>query len=170
MVLTGLAYTDPPRVDPPPDKPIFDHLRVNFAWGFRCAGTYIDGSGRVYKYVCDKPDSSNPHFRTHIGGGDAVAERFYINDTLLYTVDSTRLVEMYRLLQIAVREPVIRTHRGYDMGGVGIHGLLYSDTSDVPIEVALVGSGDWSLRRQGPATDELLQWLGVNLRCGTVER
>jgi hypothetical protein len=157
--LVGLRCTGFVRTLPPADKPIFDQSRVNFAWGFQCSGMYIDGRGRVYKYVCDKPDSTNPEFQTRIIDRQAVDKRFYINDTLMCVVDSSRLVDIYQLLLLADREPVHRSHRGFDMGGRGITGFLYSDTSVVPKEIPLSGSGDWSLRREGPASDEILEWV-----------
>jgi len=147
-------------VKPPLDKPVFDFLRINWAWGFQCRGSYINGSGQVRTYVCDRPGDSVPEFRNPQDRIRAVQRRFYMNDTLVANRDSLEVLEMYQLLWQAEKEPLTEPRDlGADQGGRSIRGILYDTLSQQPRDVLLSEQGDRECHREGPASARLLKWL-----------
>ena len=139
---------------------IFDCHYVNFAWGYRLEGFYIDHNGNLYKYN----RHGNPWLPDSVRKGDAyypetdLLDKFQ-NKKLIGTIERTILEEKINLISEAARGTITRKQRGNDMGGRGCVAYYFDNNKKTYKEINLGSTGDFDEENSSDRAKELLIWL-----------
>lgn len=139
---------------------IFDCYHVNFAWGYRLDGFYIDKNGKIFKYN----RNGDPWLPDSVKQGGMVYPESdlydkYKNKQLIGNVEQQYLQSKIVLIQKAARGKLSRRHTGNDAGASGCVAYLFSPEKKEYREIRLGSSGDYEEINSSSAAHELFKWL-----------
>lgn len=144
---TGGKPTSEPDTTPVGDgKYLFEMTYVNYAWGYRLQGSYIDNRGNIYSY--QYPHGASPWTPADY---DSLTEaelraKYDSSATLIGHVDLSALRWMYSLIPAAeqgtITDPV---HVCSDFGKVDYLAYVYSPETQTYKTVLLYRAGDMAM-------------------------
>jgi hypothetical protein len=151
---TAFAMSGKP---PAKQKYLFEYSNINFAWGFKMSGIYIDGKGDVYKY--DRQSPWKPSGKASYLEAD-LREKYAHDKARIGTVSQSKLHEMYRLIKHAgdgqISEPV---HRCADFGTGTYTAYIYNKEGMSYTPVLLYQFGDVARKNTSEEAKKLYEWL-----------
>lgn len=145
----------------PDDQAIlFEVAYVNFAWGYRCEGWYIDGEGRRYSYSYARDDDpwrpQNPEAITE----QELLDKYSHGARFLGTVDPAAVATARSLIPASsVGRMSDRVSVCRDFGGAGYLAYVRDDSSLTYHPVLLYQQGDWAYRNLSAEARTLFDWL-----------
>ena len=139
---------------------VFECYSINFAWGHRHSGYYVDRHGGVHRY--DR--SGDLWLPESVQRGDALTpeadllEKFKTAER--YREVSPQLLnEKIRLLGRAAHGRITSEHEMADAGGHGCVGYLYDSEKALYRSIPLGSGGDIRVTNSAPEARKLKEWL-----------
>lgn len=145
--------------------PVFECYRVNFAWGFRMAGTMVDRSGDVYRYKVDDKDPrpAQPKDSEALLWPAAAMRARFSGLQPIRRVDSTQLAEKIRLIDKTVDGRLTRSDTGVrDAGLSTCHAYVFDAAREAYRDILLGSDGSVADTRFASSAAEaqtLIEWL-----------
>jgi hypothetical protein len=141
-------------------KVVFDCYYVNFAWGYKLSGVFIDSKGQVFKYN----RNGNPWLPPSVREGASVHPESellekYMNAEIVGQVDKTVLNEKIKLIGAASEGTITRTPHAKDAGGRGCVAFSYDEKNKSYKETRLGSRGNFTTTNSAPEAQELYYWL-----------
>jgi hypothetical protein len=141
-------------------KFLFEMTYVNYAWGYRLRGSYIDNHGNIYSY--EYPRGASPWTAAN---DDSLTEaelraKYDSSATLTGKIDLSELRRMYVLIPHAAQgtltDPV---HVCSDFGGLSYLAYVYSPETQTYKRVLLYTAGDLARKNMSDEADRLYRAL-----------
>lgn len=141
---------------------LFDITSVNFAWGYRLTGYYVDCAGAVYRYD-HSGEIWNPSAEP-IPAAELL-EKYSRERELVGKILIAELSAMFELVEAASAGPLDHpVDTGCRDFGVIVHyAYLYDTQVDAYRPVLLHQRGDWGQRNNAASAKILHDWLNEQL-------
>ncbi|MEP6941061.1 MAG: hypothetical protein ABI846_14940 [Rudaea sp.] len=172
LVSTAVAAQPPtgervPVAYPPAAKPapVFDCFHINFAWGFRLGGRFIDADGTIYRYEKQKPawlpqaiDENGARYLTQADLDAKYVERVKIGSIVASEIELHRAS-----IEAAAQGKLVQSGpAANDAGSSSCHAYVRDTGNDRYRDVNLGTDGgvsDAPLRNDSAQAQELIAWL-----------
>lgn len=139
---------------------LFEVESVNFAWGARQAGAYVDREGVVWSYRVDAPRPAEEREEREAWTAEELRAKYAQNRERIATVPPEEVARMAALVADAadgpLGEPVQRCN---DAGVVSFRAWRYDASSDLYRPVLLRAEGDRARANRSDAAETLVGWL-----------
>jgi hypothetical protein len=156
LLAQGAAQPATSRVVP--QRFVCERSHTNFAWGYRHAGVFVDGTGAIYSFSTVKHHARDPKTPAGLTEGDMEAK--YGPAKLVGTVPAERLLAMYRLIPAAAKgRQSRRTSFAFDFGSLVSSCYVFDAAAGRYQEVELDVKGDWAYHNLAPEAKTLASWL-----------
>lgn len=145
---------------------VFDCYDVNYAWGYRLSGFFIDRLGKVYRYRLSgtpwKPKLLRQGSSLYYAAAELVSK--FTNKTLWTNIDATVMQDKIALIDNAATGAVTyRNMRGADQGRNVCIAYRYVANKNLyeQIELGSYGATQIQTANAAPEAQALLQWLAT---------
>lgn len=148
------------RVPAQGQEVLFEVSYVNFAWGYKLGGFYIDKRGDVFRFSRDNSDERwRPDDWAHISEQD-LRDKYSVGKNRIGTIDLVTLTSMVDLIgEASLGEMTERIGRCNDFGGKSWVAYVQDAQTGDYEGINLYSAGDWAQRNKSLAAETLFEWL-----------